>query len=456
MKRAKEIYQKYYSNISEEDFIKIASVDTISSNLQKDKLGKYAKWLLNLYKRNRLKLEDLYKATEYIAVFDKIVKMNKLIYNDLNHYKSLAELYKVIKPYVKAISNTEKLQKIKKNGAEKLYEDEAFVVIHPKTKQASMLYGKGTQWCTAAKDGDSFRYYNRMGKLYIIIDKRTGKKYQFHAETESFMNEDDEAIDVMQDRETFILEKINATEGLSNYLCTELPYLHAEYLTHLIFTLPDGGYTENIRKNDFCIVQIKNIKALFTHWCAQNDDFVYYLVYDCNEFEHFYDAYFYDEEVFRMGKIYLFYDFRNFTRYILSENYSGFLEICLNRSDLYYDRYFSFRKIKIETTPEMDYCLHKLKIHPEWEMYCEIFYNGQDYYIVQKETYCALYNAHFEEIVGMSLSANQIYVTKTCQPVIIKDKYTGLYDANAGRIRWGYKGVVDKELDWIRRESASI
>ena len=326
-----EIQQKYYSSIAEEDFLKIVATDTISSNLQKDKLGKYAKWLLNMYKRKGLKLEDLYKAATYIAVFDKAAKMNKLIFIDLNRYKSLPAMYREIKPYMKAKSTTEKLRKIKANEAEKLYEDEAFVVIYPKTKAASRLYGKGTQWCTT---GSQFQYYNKKGKLYIIIDKRTGKKYQFHRETESYMDEEDERISMNEDREPSILEKINATNGLFHYLITEFPYLLEDY--------------------------------------------------------------------------------------------------------------FGYSHLKI------------LKNNPAWENYCEIYYDGQVYYIVKENSYYALYNAHFEEIIGSPLCAEQIYVTPTNQPVVLKSNYTGICDLNTGVIRWGYKGIVDKEMDWMRREGMRI
>jgi len=236
---ASEIHRKYYSNIPDENFTKIVSADTVSSNLQKDVLGKYAKWLLNLYQRKSLKMEDLYKAEEYIAIFDKSAKMNKLADIDLNHYKSLPEMYRVIQPFVKTKSKTEKERKIKTKEAEKLYEDEAFVVIHPKTKAASCFYGKGTQWCTAAKKHNSFRYYNKRGKLYIVIDKRNGKKYQFHPATKSFMDEEDEALNYYMygDDEIFghwwnsyILKEVNATRGLFNYFISEIPYLYHDFL----------------------------------------------------------------------------------------------------------------------------------------------------------------------------------------------------------------------------------
>jgi len=232
---AHEIHWKYYRNISKENFTKIVSADTISSNLQKNKLGKYGKWLLKLYKRKCLKLEDLYKAADYIAIFDKIAKMNKLLYIDLNHYKSLPEMYRVIKPFIKIKSENEEIRRIKEYEAEKVYEDEAFVVISPKTNAASCLYGKGTQWCTASKYCNRFWDYYSQGNLYIIINKRNGKKYQFHAETKSFMNENDEPINW----ETCTLKKINATQGLFNYFISKIPYLYHEFLYEKKYNIND-------------------------------------------------------------------------------------------------------------------------------------------------------------------------------------------------------------------------
>lgn len=225
---AHEIRQKHYNTISESDFTTIISADTISSNHQKGKIGKYAKWLLNLFKNNRLLLEDLYKAREYIPVFDKSAKMNKLSNKDLNHYKSLSDMFMAIRPFIKIESKTEKIQKIKEDEAEKLYEDLFFTVIYPKTKAASILYGKGTQWCTAAKKYNNFSHYHRMGKLYIVIDRYSGKKYQFHKETDSYMNEYDRQL-LNIDSEYSVLAEIKATSGLIDFFKKEIPNLYDEY-----------------------------------------------------------------------------------------------------------------------------------------------------------------------------------------------------------------------------------
>ncbi len=242
---ASEIYQKYYSHVSEENFTKIVSADTVSSNLKRDKLGKYAKWLLNLHKHNCLKIEDLCKATEYITVFDKTAKMNKLADNDLNHYKSLSAMYRTIKPFVKSKSKAERIPEIKENEAERVYEDEAFVVICPRTEAASALYGKGTQWCTASKYSDDFWQYYSQGKLYIVINKHNGRKYQFHAETKSYMDENDEPINI-ESSKTSVLRKINPTQGLFNYFVAKIPYLYHEFLYEKKYGVSNTEFIDSI------------------------------------------------------------------------------------------------------------------------------------------------------------------------------------------------------------------
>ena len=185
-----DVYQKYYKQIPEEEFRQIVAADPTSGE---DKMGKYSKWLLALYASNNLKLEDLYKATSYLTTFHKYKQ--KLDRKDIGQYKSLSDLFQAIEPYsdnTKAASHKEEIRKIKE-GAEKVYEDNEWLVVIPHTRAAAIEYGKGTQWCTAATESyNYFEHYNEQGPLYININKKTGDKYQFHFESEQFMNVNDE------------------------------------------------------------------------------------------------------------------------------------------------------------------------------------------------------------------------------------------------------------------------
>lgn len=191
-----DIYQKYYSQIPEETFRQIVSADPTYNVEKPDKMGKFGKWLLNLYQKGALKNEDLYKAKEYLSTF---VKFNaKINQKDINKYSTLPELYKTIEPFIsnpeQSTSKSDEVRKIKE-GSQKVYEDAKWLVIVPHTQEASCYYGKGTQWCTAADVSDNmFDYYNEKGNLYINILKGTNTKYQFHFETNSFMDEHDDYI----------------------------------------------------------------------------------------------------------------------------------------------------------------------------------------------------------------------------------------------------------------------
>ena len=66
-----DIYTKYYSNIPQDEFWQIIKADPTYNEQKSQKMGKYGKWLLNLYKQGKLKNEDLYKATDYLSYFVK-------------------------------------------------------------------------------------------------------------------------------------------------------------------------------------------------------------------------------------------------------------------------------------------------------------------------------------------------------------------------------------------------
>ena len=195
-----DIYTKYYSNIPQDEFWQIIKADPTYNEQKSQKMGKYGKWLLNLYKQGKLKNEDLYKATDYLSYFVKYY--NKITEKDINKLPDLPSLYNIIKPYKEASDNGEdiatsksdEVRRIKKD-AEKVFEDNQWLVIIPHTQEASCYYGKNTQWCTAATDSyNMFNQYNNKGPLFINIRKTDGKKFQFHFETNSFMDETDTPI----------------------------------------------------------------------------------------------------------------------------------------------------------------------------------------------------------------------------------------------------------------------
>jgi hypothetical protein len=195
---AHEIHERYYPTISDSDFNAIVVADTLSSNLQRDKVGKYAKWILNLYLKGRFSMQMLDAAIRGLAVFDRISKANILENKDIFQYKSIASMLTAVSPYrdTQIISKSEYERQKKEREADKLYEDNQFLVINPKSKWAAATYGKDTKWCTATNQysTDYYEQYTLKGKLYIIIDKKNDKKFQFHFETGTYCDAKDDVI----------------------------------------------------------------------------------------------------------------------------------------------------------------------------------------------------------------------------------------------------------------------
>ena len=218
-----DIYKKHYSDIPEKDFFSIIQLDPTYKPEQPDKMGKFGKWILSQYQRKLLKKEDFYKVKDYLHYFVKYY--NKIQNKDINQYKSIQDLFDVVKPFKEAeekgddiaTSKSDEVRQIKQD-VKKVYEDPNWLILIPLTKEAAIYYGKHTQWCTAAtKSENMFDYYNNQGPLYINIDKRNNRKYQFHFQSAQFKDENDRDI-VDPVAETIGMDKSVIKKVYPNYI----------------------------------------------------------------------------------------------------------------------------------------------------------------------------------------------------------------------------------------------
>jgi hypothetical protein len=209
--KLEDIYTKYYADIESKTFTQIISADptTIVKHDEVVKMGSYSKWLLSLYKTNSLKLEDLYKATDYLTSFDKL-KNRKVLSGqqaDILSFKSLPDLFQTIsevggtgKPTEDENYLIEDRFFVNNGQAEVHAEDSDYLIVVPRTLEASNFYGKGSQWCTLYPD--MFKEYSEKGTLYIIIDKHklnssaSNRRLQFHFEEAQFMNFYDKPLNI--------------------------------------------------------------------------------------------------------------------------------------------------------------------------------------------------------------------------------------------------------------------
>jgi len=198
----KDIYNKYYGDIDSTTFNKIIEADP-TTILTKNKIGKYSKWLLNLYKSNNLKLEDLYKATEYLTLFNSF--QHKLLVKDINKINTLPELYKLIEVYdisKEDVEFTNEDEQKLVNEFKQVFKNSKYRIIIPLTLKASEYFGKGTEWCTTKTD--NFKTYTKnqnpnnldRNALYILYTENQKYRLQFHFKSRQFMDIKDNQIKI--------------------------------------------------------------------------------------------------------------------------------------------------------------------------------------------------------------------------------------------------------------------
>lgn len=198
--------KRLYPNISDEDFDRLIRLDpTFQSN--RDSVGKYGKWILNLFNKDMLDNEG--------HLFDLLSRFEEakpqLQVKDVNRFKSMIELEDYLNDTsnYNELSRRQQLRKIQtavrntdiRVDAEKVFEDYAWEVWVPHTYEASCKLGQGARWCTATTDSDYYyKYYTHRGPLFILIDKYDrNNKYQFHFPSAQFMDKEDESIDPFDD-----------------------------------------------------------------------------------------------------------------------------------------------------------------------------------------------------------------------------------------------------------------
>lgn len=206
----KEIYQKYYSKIPYDVFLDIVVADP-KTNLDGTgdllSLGKYAKMLLSFYQKGTLRDEDLEKAEEYLqCVYSHNIAV------DINKLKNLGDLYQVVQKYL--IADTQNLTEILKalvinEDYKLLHQGEDWDFYQPLTIKGASYLGFSTEWCTTwgeyclnkkyRERDNHFLRHHKDGPLFIMMNKINPlDKYQFHFESNQFMDPKDSRINFVE------------------------------------------------------------------------------------------------------------------------------------------------------------------------------------------------------------------------------------------------------------------
>ena len=155
----------------------------------------YVQWLARTYINNDDSLEDVESTVaDYLDKFHKLKVKRHLANADVGQYKDFDTFMNDMDQYPNDVLDDDEKSK-KTYKADKIYDENGILIIHPKDKEAACRYGRGTRWCTAATRGyNHFASYNRRGPLYIFVPRKPdhpGEKYQFHFEDNVVADESD-------------------------------------------------------------------------------------------------------------------------------------------------------------------------------------------------------------------------------------------------------------------------
>ena len=209
-----------------------------SKELEKVKAGKYVQWLIKQYLMPKTErqpgengyerevaqvketfMEDLYKVTDDLAKFEKFKGKLPQDMRDINKLTPDA-LYDAVKDFDLTLATTTKAERQSAPvhpGAKLAYDGPTWRVIEienkgPVGKEAACFYGghnRETRWCTSTPGTDQwFNRYIKDGPLYVVyrpsdtdIAAETGlpkERYQFHFQSNQFMDKDDRQQDLVQ------------------------------------------------------------------------------------------------------------------------------------------------------------------------------------------------------------------------------------------------------------------
>ena len=203
-----QIYNKYYSDISRPEFLRIISLDPATKIKHQEvngikKIGRYAKLLLKMYKGGNLKSEDFPKAKDYLTLVYK-----HQVPVDMNTVKTLGDLFTLVEKYYSRSDNKnvfDLINTLDEKDYELLYSGGKWIIYKPNSEKGAAYLGTGTEWCTAwgpystnekYKDRrNHFAHHNDKGWLYVMINRESPEeKYQFHFETKQFMDRNDRGV----------------------------------------------------------------------------------------------------------------------------------------------------------------------------------------------------------------------------------------------------------------------
>ena len=169
--RVEDVFNKHFRGALFAGLDKIYYNEIVPGSASINPNHKYLDWISKNWSPTNVdnRGEVTHNLKEILLAVSKFDTQNqRLKIKDLNQYRDIDQLFDELKKLGQTARRTVEIS----DEVDRIYEDNRFVVVVPKTHKSSCYYGAGTKWCTASKDTDShFSNYKSGGELYYIIDK---------------------------------------------------------------------------------------------------------------------------------------------------------------------------------------------------------------------------------------------------------------------------------------------
>jgi 2'-5' RNA ligase len=133
---------------------------------------KYLDWSVKMLRTGVDVMEIVETVKKYHKVFDRLRGEDR----DVSSFRSLRDMKDATGNVEQKVSKSEAKKKSKK-GADILYEDDRWLLVHPTTMDGAIYYGHNTSWCISRRDKKENYFYSPYTmsynvQFYFLIDKK--------------------------------------------------------------------------------------------------------------------------------------------------------------------------------------------------------------------------------------------------------------------------------------------
>lgn len=112
------------------------------------------------------------KYVELFSIYNILCSKKLIKRTDIYSFKEFKDFKDFVNQNRYLTSKAEEKEKIKRNEADIILDNERWFVVNPKTHSASCIFGAGSKWCTASRDSSHWSEYSTSFiSLYYCFDK---------------------------------------------------------------------------------------------------------------------------------------------------------------------------------------------------------------------------------------------------------------------------------------------